>query len=147
MKVLIADDEREVLEIMARRVTAEGYEVVTAKDGKEAWQKIQKESPDIIVLDLIMPIMDGFEVLSRIKKDFSNIDVLIISAYGNVKVAVDAIKNQDYGKMVALRGNKIIPVSLEDAVQELKTVDLELYDIAKVFFGKTSTETLVDELY
>ena len=61
--------------------------------------------------------------------------------------AVDAIKNQDYGKMVALRGNKIVPVLLEEAVQELKTVDLDLYNIAKVFFGKSSTETIVDELY
>jgi 6-phosphofructokinase 1 len=61
--------------------------------------------------------------------------------------AVDAIKNQEYGKMVALRGNKIVTVLLEEAVQELKTVDLELYDIAKVFFGKTPPETLVDELY
>jgi 6-phosphofructokinase 1 len=61
--------------------------------------------------------------------------------------AIEAIKNQDYGKMVALRGNKIMPVLLEEAVEELKTVDLGLYDIAKVFFGKTSTETLVDELY
>jgi 6-phosphofructokinase 1 len=60
--------------------------------------------------------------------------------------AVDAIKNNEFGKMVALKGNKIILVLLEEAVQELKTVDLALYDIAKVFFGKTSTEKLVDKV-
>ncbi len=49
--------------------------------------------------------------------------------------AVELIKDKEYGKMVALQGNKIVTVPLEDAVKELKTVDKELYDIAKVFFG------------
>jgi 6-phosphofructokinase 1 len=49
--------------------------------------------------------------------------------------AVECIKNQDFGKMVALQGNKIVPIPLNDAVSELKTVDMKLYDIAKVFFG------------
>ena len=50
--------------------------------------------------------------------------------------AVELIKNADFGKMVALRGNKIVPVELNEAVSKLKTVDMELYEIAKVFFGR-----------
>ena len=50
--------------------------------------------------------------------------------------AVDLIENADFGKMVALRGNKIIPVELNEAVSKLKTVDMELYEIAKIFFGR-----------
>ncbi len=49
--------------------------------------------------------------------------------------AVELIKNEDYGKMVALQGNKIVPVTIDDAVSKLKTVDTDLYDIAKIFFG------------
>jgi 6-phosphofructokinase 1 len=49
--------------------------------------------------------------------------------------AVELIKNEDYGKMVALQGDKIVPVTLDDAVSKLKTVDMKLYDIAKIFFG------------
>jgi 6-phosphofructokinase 1 len=49
--------------------------------------------------------------------------------------AVECIKNQDFGKMVALKGDKIVPIPLDDAVSELKTVDMQLYEIAKVFFG------------
>ena len=66
-KILIADDEVEVLEILARKVRAEGYEVVTAQDGQEALDKIYSESPDVILLDIRMPKMDGFEVLKRLK--------------------------------------------------------------------------------
>lgn len=60
--------------------------------------------------------------------------------------AVELLKDENYGKMVALRGNKIVPVDLEEAVSKLKTVDMDLYEIAKVFFGKVEIEELVDNL-
>jgi DNA-binding response OmpR family regulator len=68
LKVLMADDEPDVLEIMAKKVFVQGYTVITAKDGEEAWNKIRSESPDIIVLDLNMPKMNGFEVLQQLRK-------------------------------------------------------------------------------
>ncbi len=67
IKVLLADDEPEVLEIMAKKVALEGYSVIKASDGEEAWQKIQQESPDIIVLDLTMPKKDGLEILKELR--------------------------------------------------------------------------------
>ena len=69
IKVLIADDEQETLSIMARKVQMEGYEVVTARDGLEAWEMIVKESPDVILLDLVMPQMDGFTVLKNLREN------------------------------------------------------------------------------
>ncbi|MFW6120897.1 MAG: 6-phosphofructokinase [Petrotogales bacterium] len=60
--------------------------------------------------------------------------------------AVDLLKNGIYGKMVALHGNKIVPVELEKAVSERKTVDMDLYEIAKIFFGKLAMEDTVDSL-
>ena len=67
IKVLIAEDEPEVLEIMAKRVEWEGYEVITASDGEEAWAKIQQQAPDVILLDLTMPKMDGITVLKNLR--------------------------------------------------------------------------------
>ena len=68
-KILIADDEDDVREIMAKKIKHEGYEVVSARDGEEAWKKIQKESPDIILLDLNMPKMDGLTVLKNLRQN------------------------------------------------------------------------------
>ena len=68
LKILIADDEPEILEIMARKIAERDYIVVTAADGEEAWQKIKSESPDIIVLDLNMPKKNGFEVLQELRE-------------------------------------------------------------------------------
>lgn len=67
-KILIAEDESEVLEILSRKVSEEGYDVITAKDGKEALEKIYKDSPDVILLDIRMPKMDGFEVLKELRE-------------------------------------------------------------------------------
>jgi two-component system, OmpR family, alkaline phosphatase synthesis response regulator PhoP len=68
IKVLMADDEPAILEIMAKKVSNEGFDVVTAQDGEEAWNKIASESPDVILLDLTMPKRDGFEILKQLRK-------------------------------------------------------------------------------
>jgi CheY-like chemotaxis protein len=69
VKILIADDEDMVIEIMARKIASQGYEVITAKDGAEAWNKIVSDVPDIIILDLNMPKMDGWTLLSRLRQN------------------------------------------------------------------------------
>jgi DNA-binding response OmpR family regulator len=68
IKILIADDEEAVLEIMAKKIASQDYEVITAKDGQEAWAKIVSDLPDVIILDLNMPKMDGWAVLSQLRQ-------------------------------------------------------------------------------
>ncbi len=68
-KVLMAEDEPETLEIMARRMRREGFAVVTAADGMEAWEKIRTEDPDVIVLDITMPRLDGLTLLKMLRDD------------------------------------------------------------------------------
>ncbi|MCX5681567.1 MAG: response regulator, partial [Candidatus Omnitrophica bacterium] len=68
-KVLIADDEPEVLNVMARALTRKGYVVVKATDGQEAFDKIKSENPDIILLDLIMPKMHGLTILTKLREN------------------------------------------------------------------------------
>ena len=69
IKVLVADDEELILEIMARKIALHDYEVIKAKDGQEAWSRIVSELPDIIILDLNMPKMDGWAVLSQLRQN------------------------------------------------------------------------------
>ena len=65
----MADDEPYILEIMAKKVKQAGYEVITASDGEDALYSIKSENPDIILLDLNMPKMDGFTVLKKIREN------------------------------------------------------------------------------
>ncbi|MBF0489755.1 MAG: response regulator [Candidatus Omnitrophica bacterium] len=88
LKILIADDEPAVLEIMALKLVSAGFDVVSANDGKEAWEKIQSENPDVILLDLNMPHLTGFEVLSHLRNTPPSkkwIPVIIVSAQGEME--------------------------------------------------------------
>ncbi len=70
-KVLIVDDEPDLLETMAFRLDAAGYEVITAADGASGVKKAREEGPDLIIMDVMMPGMDGFEALEKLKEEIA----------------------------------------------------------------------------
>lgn len=77
-KVLVADDENDILEIINYNLTREGYEVFTAKDGNEALEKARQIHPDLVILDIMMPYKTGVEVCRILRANDSFDDVLII---------------------------------------------------------------------
>mgnify|MGYP000521755690 CR=1 FL=1 len=84
-RVLVADDERPTLELLENGLNRHGFEVITACDGLEAKEKILQDKPEVIVLDLIMPNLDGWGVLQWLKNEVKlNIPVIILSAKGEL---------------------------------------------------------------
>ena len=83
-KILVVDDEVYIVHILDFSLGMEGYEVVTALDGEEALAKSLEHKPDLIVLDIMMPKMDGYEVCKRLKADDAtrSIPVILLSAKG-----------------------------------------------------------------
>ena len=81
-KILAVDDERHIVRLVQVNLERAGYQVLTAFDGKEAMKKVEADKPDLIVLDVMMPHMDGFEVLKRLKSDdkTKNIPVVMLTA-------------------------------------------------------------------
>ena len=81
-KILAVDDERHIVRLVQVNLERAGYQVISAFDGKEALKKVESEKPDLIVLDVMMPHMDGFEVLTRLKSDdkTKNIPVVMLTA-------------------------------------------------------------------
>lgn len=67
-KILVVDDERPISDIIKFNLTKEGYEVVTAFDGREALEQFEVENPDLVILDLMLPELDGLEVAKEIRK-------------------------------------------------------------------------------
>jgi two-component system response regulator PilR (NtrC family) len=88
----IIDDEPVIHDVLAQLLTSEGYEVEISASGEEALEKFPSQSFDVILLDLLMPGMDGIEVLRRIKKTDPLASVIIITAYGSVESAISAMK-------------------------------------------------------
>ena len=90
--ILIVDDEPSILQSLSGLLTDEGFEVATASNGYEALKIIDKESPDLVLLDIWMPGMDGVETLKEIKKDNPLTQVIIITGHGTIETAVKATK-------------------------------------------------------
>ena len=90
--ILIVDDEPSILQSLSGLLSDEGFEVATASNGYEALKTIDKESPDLVLLDIWMPGMDGIETLKAIKKDNPLIQVIIITGHGTIETAVRSTK-------------------------------------------------------
>jgi two-component system nitrogen regulation response regulator NtrX len=91
--VLIVDDEASIIESLEGILSDDGFEVSHAFNGYEALKKIEAESPDIVLLDIWMPGIDGIETLKEIKKQFPNLPVVMITGHGTIESAVDATKS------------------------------------------------------
>jgi DNA-binding response OmpR family regulator len=80
MKVLIAEDDRDFGDILTQYVTISGFEVTLARDGKEAWEKFKDNKPDLCVLDVMMPEMDGFTLAEKIKQSHGDMPIIFLTA-------------------------------------------------------------------
>ena len=88
-KILVVDDEPDILKIVTFRLKKEGYEVLTAVNGQKALDLVNSQRPDLILLDLRLPVVDGYEVCKRVKTDegLRQIPVILITASSAGKIA------------------------------------------------------------
>ncbi len=91
MKILVVDDEPAVRESLRRSLIFNGYTVVTAEDGVQALETIEREQPDIVVLDVMMPRMDGLEVCRTLRSQGDGRSILILTARDNVSDRVGGL--------------------------------------------------------
>lgn len=84
--VLVVDDDPDILEALAEILEVEGFEIRRARNGQEALEKLYSPAPQLILLDLMMPVMDGWEFAHRLhqRKDVGNVPVIVLSADRNV---------------------------------------------------------------
>jgi DNA-binding NtrC family response regulator len=84
-RILLVDDEPDFLDIMGERIGSWGYDVIKASDGKEAIASIKRQRPDAVVLDYLMPKMDGIVTLGKIREVDSELPVIIFTAHPDTK--------------------------------------------------------------
>jgi two-component system, OmpR family, alkaline phosphatase synthesis response regulator PhoP len=96
LKVLVCDDERHIVRLIQVNLERQGYQVVTAFDGKEGLEKVRSEKPDLVVLDVMMPYMDGFEVLKTLRREpaTETLPVIMLTAKAQDK---DVFEGYHYG--------------------------------------------------
>ena len=90
--ILIVDDEPSIVQSLTGLLSDEGFNTLSANNGYEALKVIETESPDLVLLDIWMPGIDGIDTLKEIKKDHPFLQVIIITGHGTIETAVKAIK-------------------------------------------------------
>jgi len=93
-KILVVDDEETNVKLMEAILLPRGYEIVKAYNGEEALEKVNSESPDLILLDVMMPIMNGFDVCKKLKDDAETrlIPIVVMTALGEVDDRIKGIE-------------------------------------------------------
>ncbi|MGM0426015.1 MAG: sigma-54-dependent transcriptional regulator [Thermodesulfobacteriota bacterium] len=136
--ILVVDDEGSILQSLEGILSDEGYETVCVKSGSEALEKIEEAIPDLVLLDIWMPGLDGIETLEKIKETYPQVQVVMMSGHGNIETAVKATKMGAYDfiekplsleKLLLAVKNALDYYRLEEEINLLKEKDRNKYNI------------------
>jgi DNA-binding response OmpR family regulator len=122
--ILVVDDDPDLVESVAMKVESKNFRVAKAYDGIEAWEKIKEERPDLIILDVMMPRKNGYELCDELKKDdqYKDIVVVLLTAVGD---AVTTTKYTHFGGKTTL-ADDFIPKPIDlDRLMEIVKENLE----------------------
>jgi len=154
MKVLIAEDDRDFGNILARYVTISGFTVRHAHDGNEAWLMFQEEKPDICVLDVMMPEMDGFSLGEKIKEKEPDIPIIFLTAKSlredivrGLSIGADDYITKPFDpEILILRINNILKRAYSSSNDEFKVSDTVLkYNTLELICGDTKEKLTMKE--
>jgi adenylate cyclase len=116
-RILIVDDELDLIDLVSARLELHGYDVATAADGEEGLEKARALRPDLILLDVMMPKMNGYQVCQMLKGDAQckSIPVILLTARGQEK-------DRDLGKEVGADGYVIKPFEAQELMEQIETL-------------------------
>jgi signal transduction histidine kinase len=140
-KILVSDDERDVVEMLAYNLEKKGYQIIKAYDGFEAWEKIESEKPDLLILDLMMPDLDGWEVCRMIRgndqEEIRGIGILMLTARAMPEDRV-------YGLEIGADDYLTKPFSLNELILRVDKLDERKKVIRRL---KEETESLHSSIH
>ena len=141
-KILIVDDEPDTILILQDRLEMEGYEVVTATDGHQALELIDQDLPDLVLLDIQMPRLDGIATLTHLHEKYPGMLILMLTAHGTIQRAVEATKRGAYDFLEKPFQPEHITQKVDRALEHQHTVESstrdELINNYKEIVGESS---------
>ncbi len=154
-QLLLVEDEASVREAFALRLSDQGYLVQTAGSGEEALGLLRSSEPDILVLDLVMPNLSGLDVLARVKQTSPNLLVILVTARGTVKDAVEATKlgafdfvaksiDMEDLQHALTRATQLL--TLQRQVHRQSGQDVERYGLDRVIARSPTTQTFMNQV-
>jgi DNA-binding NtrC family response regulator len=119
-KILVVDDNKETCDALTEIFAGEGYQTFSALDGRSALDTVKKKKPELVLLDIKMPKMDGIEVLKRIKKIDKEVVVVMITGYGALDTAKEAMRLGAYDYVTKPLDVDFIKAVIRDALSKRK---------------------------
>lgn len=115
-KILIIDDEVEFASTLNQRLTLRGLEVKDAHSGTEGLEQLAAFAPDIVILDLKMPDMNGLDILGKIKEEYKDIEVIMLTGHGSVAAGMEAMEKGAFEYIMK-------PVDLKELLEKIELAD------------------------
>jgi len=131
-KVLLVDDEPEFVDTLAERLQLREIQARTAPDGKTALQMIQAEPPHVVVLDVMMPGMDGIETLIEIKKMAPLVEVILLTGYAKMELALKGMEKGAFDYLIKSIGIDELMYKLEDAYKKIAIQEQKIKHIQEM---------------
>ena len=113
ISVLLVDDEPDLLDFLAKRLERRGFDVRTAQGGLEALEFMERFTPDVVVLDVLMPGMDGMATLRELRRRFPRVEVVMLTGHGSTESALQGMELGAYDYLLK-------PVAIGDLVQKIE---------------------------
>ena len=121
-RILVVDDDPLMLDFLKEALLRQGYKVDTAEDGEEALRKVEEEGYDLVITDVRMPGVDGMTVLESVKRDFADTEVVVITAYGTIRNAVEAMKMGAYDYLTKPFSVEEVEVVVQRALERKRLI-------------------------
>lgn len=151
-RLLVVDDEEVIRDLCSEILSRQGYTVDTAENGMAALKKVEKNTYDVVLVDFNMPLMNGLELLETVKRDLPHIEVIIMTAFGTIQNAIEAMRKGAYDFVLKPFNADQIQVVVKKCIdkielgkenKELRKVNQKLRDIQEMkdkFIAITSHE-------
>ena len=136
--VLIVDDEREILASLEDVLHDEGYRVERAESGETALQLVRTETPDVVLVDVWMPGIDGIKTLQAVKESNADIEVVVMSGHGNIETAVAATKLGAFNFIEKPLSIDAVLRIVDSAVQARRAKEIKVSDVVDVMLDGAS---------
>ncbi|HDI00107.1 MAG TPA: sigma-54-dependent Fis family transcriptional regulator [Firmicutes bacterium] len=121
-RILVVDDDPLMLDFLKEALLRQGYKVDTAEDGEEALRKVEEKGYDLVITDVRMPGVDGMTVLESVKRDFADTEVVVITAYGTIRNAVEAMKMGAYDYLTKPFSVEEVEVVVQRALERKRLI-------------------------
>ena len=144
-KILVVDDEVQIRTLLSRMLELEGYEVCQAGDCRTALKQLEFQSPDVVLCDVFLPDGNGVDLVASIKKTAPIVEIILLTAHGNIPDGVQAIKNGAFDYITkGDDNNKIIPLvsrAVEKARMNVRLEKLEKKSLVTfIYVGKPTAD-------